>query len=247
MRDELKTERLLLRRWRESDRLPFQQMNADPRVMEFMPELLTPAASDAQFCRIQERFIRHGFGLFAAEIVETNSFIGFVGLSVPTFDAPFMPAVEIGWRLAFEHWGKGLATEGARAALNFGFAELALDQIVSFTTPANLRSRNVMEKIGMTHACATISTIRICPKAIRYASTCCIGSNARACFLLPARAPALLRRRAYTRQMPHLAASARRVLLIEMQPHAGHCKCGGEVGFADSATHRQADSRWRKA
>ena len=116
-----------------------------------MPELLTAEASDALLDRAQEHFSRHGFGPFAVELIETSAFIGFVGLSVPAFDAQFMPAVEIGWRLAFEHWGKGLATEGARAALGFGFNDLGLEQVVSFTAPANLRSRRVMEKLGMTH------------------------------------------------------------------------------------------------
>jgi RimJ/RimL family protein N-acetyltransferase len=151
MHDSLRTERLVLRRWRESDRLPFQKINADPRVMDYFPERLTSEASDALFDRAQEHFGRHGFGTFAAELIETGTFIGFVGLSTPAFDAHLMPAVEIGWRLAFEHWGKGLATEGARAALNYGFSTLGLEQIVSFTVPANLRSRRVMEKLGMTH------------------------------------------------------------------------------------------------
>jgi RimJ/RimL family protein N-acetyltransferase len=151
MCNELRTERLLLRRWRESDRLSFQQMNADPRVMEFFPEPLTAEASDALFDRAEEHFSRHGFGPFAAEHVETSAFIGFVGLSIPAFDAHFMPAVEIGWRLASQHWGKGLATEGARAALRCGFETLRLEEVVSFTVPANLRSRRVMEKLGMSH------------------------------------------------------------------------------------------------
>jgi RimJ/RimL family protein N-acetyltransferase len=151
MPDALRTERLVLRRWRKSDRLPFRQINADPRVMEFFPEPLDAAASDAAYDRVQEHFDRHGFGFFAVDLLEPNSFIGFIGLFVPSFGAPFMPAVEIGWRLAFDHWGKGLATEGARAALNYGFNALELEQIVSFTVPTNLRSRHVMEKLGMTH------------------------------------------------------------------------------------------------
>jgi RimJ/RimL family protein N-acetyltransferase len=151
MRDELRTERLLLRRWRDSDRIPFRQMNADPRVMEFFPEPLTADASDALIERAEKHFGHHGFGPFAVGLLETGGFIGFVGLSVPAFDAHFMPAVEIGWRLAFDHWGKGLATEGAHAALHFGFSELGLEQVVSFTVPANLRSRRVMERLGMTH------------------------------------------------------------------------------------------------
>ena len=155
MRDALRSERLLLRPWRESDRLPFRELNADPHVMEFMPELLTAEASDALLDRAQKHFSRHGFGPFAVELLntslDTGSFIGFIGLSVPAFDAHFMPAVEIGWRLAFEYWGRGLATEGARAALDFGFNDLGLEDVVSFTVPSNQRSRRVMEKLGMTH------------------------------------------------------------------------------------------------
>jgi RimJ/RimL family protein N-acetyltransferase len=149
--NELRTERLLLRPWRESDRLPFQQINADPRVMEFFPEPLTAEASDALFDRAREHFNRHGFGPFAVELLENHSFIGFIGLSIPAFDAHFMPAIEIGWRLTFECWGKGLATEGAHAVLRYGFETLRLEEVVSFTVPANIRSRRVMEKLGMSH------------------------------------------------------------------------------------------------
>jgi RimJ/RimL family protein N-acetyltransferase len=151
MRDTIKTERLLLRRWRDSDRLPFQQMNADQRVMEFFPASLSLAESDALVDRAQAHFDRHGFGPFAVELLEDETFAGFIGLSVPNFDAPFMPAVEIGWRLAFDCWGRGLATEGARAVIRCAFEDLGLDNLVSFTVPQNLRSRRVMEKLGMTH------------------------------------------------------------------------------------------------
>jgi RimJ/RimL family protein N-acetyltransferase len=151
MRDTLQTERLLLRRWRDSDRLPFQQMNADPRVMEFFPAGLSPAESDALVDRAQAHFDRHGFGPFAVELLQNQSFIGFIGLSTPNFDAPFMPAVEIGWRLAFDRWGRGLATEGARAVIRYAFEDFGLDNLVSFTVPENLRSRRVMEKLGMIH------------------------------------------------------------------------------------------------
>jgi ribosomal-protein-alanine N-acetyltransferase len=151
MRESLQTDRLLLRRWRESDRIPFQAMSADPRVMQFMPALLTAAESDALADRAQAHFDLHGFGPFAVELLENHSFIGYIGLFVPAFHAPFMPAVEIGWRLEFNCWGRGLATEGARAAIRYGFENLKLDSVVSFTVPANLRSRRVMEKLGMTH------------------------------------------------------------------------------------------------
>lgn len=151
MPDSLTTDRLLLREWRETDRLPFQALNADPRVMEHFPALLTPEETDAGIARVQAHFDRNGFGLFAAELRESGEFIGFIGPSIPAFDAPFMPAVEIGWRLAFDFWGRGLATEGASAVVQYAFQTLKLPSLVSFTVPANQRSRHVMEKLGMVH------------------------------------------------------------------------------------------------
>jgi RimJ/RimL family protein N-acetyltransferase len=147
----IQTERLLLRRWKEEDRESFCRLNSDPRVMEFMPALLTRSESDLLVERINEHFRDHGFGLYAAELREDRTFIGYVGLAVPSFEARFTPCVEVGWRLAANHWGRGLATEGARAVVKHAFGELGLDEIVSFTVPANVRSRRVMEKIGMTH------------------------------------------------------------------------------------------------
>ena len=116
-----------------------------------MPGLLNRQESDAVVERIQAHFRQFGFGLFAAELDSTGEFIGYIGLSVPTFEARFAPCVEIGWRLAAEHWGQGLATEGARAVVECGFGELDLQELVSFTVPANFRSRRVMEKLGMRH------------------------------------------------------------------------------------------------
>jgi RimJ/RimL family protein N-acetyltransferase len=147
----IQTERLLLRHWREEDREPFYRLNADARVMEFMPACLTLAESDRLFERINEHFRKHNFGLYAAELREDRTFVGYVGLAVPSFEASFTPCVEIGWRLSADHWGRGLATEGARAVANHAFGELRIDEIVSFTVPENIRSRRVMEKIGMTH------------------------------------------------------------------------------------------------
>lgn len=148
---ELRTERLLLRRWRDADRAPFAALNADPRVMEHFPKVLTREESDACVARIESHFEKNGFGLWAVEVVGVAPFAGFVGLSVPTFETNFTPCVEIGWRLSAEYWGKGIATEGARAALRFGFESLGLDEILSYTVPKNVRSRRVMEKLGMTH------------------------------------------------------------------------------------------------
>ena len=151
MKQSLTTERLLLRRWRDSDRAPFRALNGDPRVMEFMAGPLRPEASDALVDRAELHFARNGFGPFAAELRQNGVFLGFIGLSIPRFEAAFMPAVEIGWRLAAEYWGRGLATEGAREMLRYGFEELGLSGVVSFTTETNTRSLRVMEKLGMTH------------------------------------------------------------------------------------------------
>jgi RimJ/RimL family protein N-acetyltransferase len=149
--EELRTERLLLRRWRPADLEPFAAMNADPQVMEHFPAPLSREESDAAAARIAAHFERHGFGLWAVEASSGAPFAGFIGLAIPRFEAHFTPCVEIGWRLAADHWGRGYATEGARAALAFGFESLRLEEIVSYTVPANLRSRRVMEKLGMTH------------------------------------------------------------------------------------------------
>ena len=148
---ELRTKRLLLRRWREEDRQPFAVLNADPRVVEFLPRSLTREESDERASRIAAHFEAHGFGVWAVEVLGGAPFIGFVGLAIPSFEAAFTPCVEIGWRLAVEHWGRGYATEGAQAALAFGFAQVGLEEIVSFTVPANVRSRGVMERLGMSH------------------------------------------------------------------------------------------------
>jgi RimJ/RimL family protein N-acetyltransferase len=148
---ELATERLLLRRWRPEDRDRFAEMNADPRVMEHFPSVLSRAESDALASAIEQHFHEHGFSLWAVEVPGVTSFAGCIGLAIPRFQAHFTPAVEIGWRLAVPYWGRGYATEGARAALAFGFGPMGLREIVSFTTEGNLRSRRVMERLGMTH------------------------------------------------------------------------------------------------
>lgn len=148
---ELQTGRLLLRQWRAADHEPFARMNQDPEVMEHFPALLSRAETEAAVDRIEAHFAQQGFGLWAAEFRDSGEFIGYIGLAVPRFEAHFTPCVEIGWRLAHEHWDKGFATEGARAAVRCAFEELGLDEIVSFTVPANVRSRRVMEKLGMTH------------------------------------------------------------------------------------------------
>ena len=149
---ELRTARLCLRRWLPDDRVAFARLNSDPRVVEFLPGPLSRQESDAVADRIEAHFQRHEFGYWAVEIPAVTPFAGFVGLGIPSFEAHFTPCVEIGWRLDADHWNRGYATEGARAALDFGFQSLQLEEIVSFTVPANVRSRRVMEKIGMTRS-----------------------------------------------------------------------------------------------
>jgi RimJ/RimL family protein N-acetyltransferase len=148
---ELRTERLQLRSWRDDDLEPFAALNADPAVMEFFPGPLDRAHSDAMVGRMQQRLDDRGFGFLATERLDTAELIGFVGLSVPRFDAPFMPAVEIGWRLARSAWGHGFATEAARRVLEDGFDRVGLAEVVSFTAAANERSRAVMRRLEMSH------------------------------------------------------------------------------------------------
>jgi RimJ/RimL family protein N-acetyltransferase len=146
---EFETERLRLRQWIESDREPFSRLNADPRVMEFFPSILDRAASDLMIDRIQTLIAERGWGLWAVESKQDKQLIGYVGLQILTANLPFSPGVEIGWRLAFEYWGKGYATEAAHAALKVGFDRLELSEIVSFTAIHNHRSSAVMERLGM--------------------------------------------------------------------------------------------------
>ena len=146
---QLRTERLLLRGWREADLAPFAALNADPEVMRYFPALLSRHESDALAERISASLAERTWGLWAVE--REGVFLGFTGLAVPRFEAHFTPAVEIGWRFARAAWGSGYATEAANAVVRFAFDELRLDQIVSFTAAANLRSRAVMERIGMVH------------------------------------------------------------------------------------------------
>ena len=149
----LRSGRVLLRGWRVEDLEPFAAMNADLHVMEHYPAPLTRAQSDALVLeRIVPAFAEHGYGLWAVEVPGVSPFIGFVGLQAPGFEAHFTPCIEIGWRLAALYWGHGYATEAARAALAFGFAEAGLEEIVSFTVPANRRSIALMERLEMTYA-----------------------------------------------------------------------------------------------
>jgi RimJ/RimL family protein N-acetyltransferase len=146
---ELETRRLLLRKWRPADCEPFAALNADARVMEFFPSPLTRSESDAMADRCRLLIEERGWGLWAIESKATWEFIGCVGLHKPSVESPFFPCVEVAWRLAFHHWGKGLASEAAKEALRVGFDLLGLQEIVSFTAVGNLRSRAVMERLGM--------------------------------------------------------------------------------------------------
>ena len=146
---DITTERLRLRPWQDSDRAPFAAMCADPAVMEFLLPVPDRAASDATVDRLQAGITARGWGFWAVELRSTQTFIGFIGIQVPGTQLPFSPCVEIGWRLAAAHWGQGYATEGARAALAYGFERLELDEIVAFTTVHNQRSRAVMQRLAM--------------------------------------------------------------------------------------------------
>lgn len=145
----LSTARLRLRPWRESDFEPFAVMNADALVMEHLSGLKSREESDAMAARIMAKLESRGWGLWAVEVVGGAPFIGFTGLAVPDFEAHFTPCTEVGWRLARDAWGRGYATEAAKAALAFGFDALGLAQIVSFTALTNKRSAAVMERLGM--------------------------------------------------------------------------------------------------
>jgi len=147
---QIKTQRLLLRRWRKTDLKGFAAINADPAVMEYFPSVMSEAETARMIARIEGHFQDHGFGLWAVEHAASGELIGFAGLAVPEFEAHFTPAVEVGWRLGQSHWGNGYATESARAAIRFAFEQAELDEIVSFTAPANTRSTQVMERLGMT-------------------------------------------------------------------------------------------------
>ena len=142
-----RTERLLLRRWRDSDRELFAAMNADPAVVEHLQGPMSRDRSDDFIDRIEAHWDEHGWSLWAVEVVDASPLVGYVGLWPADYVAP--GTVEVGWRLARGAWGRGYATEAAREALRFGFTEVGLDEIVSFTVPQNIRSRAVMERIGL--------------------------------------------------------------------------------------------------
>jgi RimJ/RimL family protein N-acetyltransferase len=147
----LTTERLVLREWRQTDKVPYAVLNGDPEVMRHFPFVLTAQQSDEMVDRMAVKWETDGCGLWAVERRDSGQFIGFTGLVVPNWQAAFTPCVEVGWRLMRQHWGNGFAPEAALAALAFGFDHLELpgDEIVSFTTMQNVNSQRVMQKIGM--------------------------------------------------------------------------------------------------
>ena len=147
----LKTKRLILRTWNEQDLDPMSAINQDPLVCEFLPKIGDRAATKAIIQRFINNYKKYGFTAYAVELKSNGEFIGFVGLLVTSFEAHFTPAVEIAWRLDSKCWGQGYATEAAKAIIDFSFTTLKLEEVVSFTVENNIRSRRVMEKIGMHH------------------------------------------------------------------------------------------------
>ncbi|MBF0544141.1 MAG: GNAT family N-acetyltransferase [Candidatus Riflebacteria bacterium] len=145
----LQSKRIKLRAFQKADFIPFRNMNADPRVMEHFLNPLSAEESDKFADRIIQRMDADGYGLWAVEQVDDSKFIGFCGLSSPNFQTYFTPCVEIGWRLSFDAWGHGYATEAALAVLDLGFTRFKFPEIVSFTATTNNRSEKVMQKIGM--------------------------------------------------------------------------------------------------
>ena len=145
----IETDRLLLRTWKDEDRVPFAQMNADPEVRKYFPKLLTREESDEFVNSIIQTYNERGYCYYASELKSTSEFIGFIGFGYAEFPAPFTPCTEIGWRLMQPYWNVGLATEGAFASLNYGFQTLGLEDILAWTAVPNTPSQRVMEKIGM--------------------------------------------------------------------------------------------------
>lgn len=143
------TERLCFRDWIENDKEEFIKMNKDPEVMKYFPDVLEPSESEIFLSKIKEEFTEKGYGLYAVELKESGSFIGYIGFHLSTFEADFTPCVEIGWRLKKEAWGKGYATEGALSCLRYGFETLKFKEIYSFTAEINGKSKKVMKRIGL--------------------------------------------------------------------------------------------------
>lgn len=147
----IQTSRLILRQWKDEDLEPFAKLNADPKVMEFFPAVWTLEESKASMQTARTHIEMHGWGKWAVSLLETGEFIGRIGLEEIDFEAPFSPNVELGYRIAYNHWGKGYASEGAKAALEYGFRQIGLKEIFACTPVLNQRSQFVMRRIGMHH------------------------------------------------------------------------------------------------
>ena len=147
----IETNRLILRTWNANDLQPMLAINQDPKVMEYFPSIQDLEMTKNFIDKVTAHFENHGYSLYATVRKDTNEFIGFIGLLITDFESHFTPATEIGWRLSSNHWGHGLATEGAKAVLDYAFRELNIPEIVSFTAAGNSKSIRVMQKIGLQH------------------------------------------------------------------------------------------------
>lgn len=145
----IETERLILRTWKKEDADPYFQINQNPKIIEFIRGPITMEQVNDFISAVNRQSDKHGYTLWAVELKETGELMGFIGLNYIDWESHFTPAVEVGWRLGSQFWGKGYATEGAKASLDYGFKQCGLKEIVSFTVPANIRSIRVMEKIGL--------------------------------------------------------------------------------------------------
>ncbi len=147
----LETERLILRTWIDSDLQPMFEINQDPIVMEYFLGLQDLETTKNLITKVNNHFDQHGYSLYACVKKDSREFVGFIGLLIADFNAHFTPATEISWRLSSKHWAQGLATEGAKAVLNYAFRKLQITEIVSFTAMDNAKSIKVMQKIGLQH------------------------------------------------------------------------------------------------
>lgn len=148
----IQTERLILRQWCDQDIDPYRKLNADPKVMEFFPNTWSQEASDISLKSARNHIEKYGWGKWAVSLLKTGEFIGRIGLEDVDFQASFSPNIELGYRIAYKYWGNGYAVEGAKAALEHGFRQLNLEEIVAFTPMQNMRSQIVMQRIGMHHS-----------------------------------------------------------------------------------------------
>lgn len=145
----IETERLILRSWRVTDRAVFAEINSNNKVMKYFPKPLSIEESNGFVDRINSEFEETGFGLYAVEIKETGEFIGYVGFHRFTFDVPFSPGWEIGWRISDKFWNKGYATEAAMACIKYAREKKLCNRLYSFTAVPNIASENVMKRLEM--------------------------------------------------------------------------------------------------